>query len=83
MVKKSVKPKRSSKLQKTAATTSIISIVSGLFFLTPNITGNVVGNLDYASLNFIGSGLLIIGGLLGLYYIKKSQKKTNISKKRK
>ena len=74
---------RSNRLEKTAAATSIIGIVSGIFFLSPNITGNIVGNLNQTSTNLIGAILLILGIIAGLFWFNKSQKKSNTSRKKK
>lgn len=45
----------------------IVSFIISLFFLSPNLTGNVVGNLSQASYNWIG-GILFVIGLVGVYF---------------
>ena len=45
-------------------------IIIGLFFLSSNITGNVVGNLTQNSSNGMGA-ILIALGLIGAYFWKK------------
>ena len=57
-------------LETTAATTAIIGIIGGIFFLSSNITGNVIG-LNQTSSNWIG-GVLFLIGLVGAFaYFKK------------
>lgn len=49
----------------------ILSFLVSLFFLSSNITGNVVGNLTNSTSNWIGAVLLVIG-LVGVYFrVKK------------
>ncbi len=69
--------------KRISVTTSIIGIVSGIFFLSPNLTGNVVGNLNQTSTNFIGGGFLILGLVAGFFWFKKSGKKDSKPVKRK
>ena len=70
-------------LEKTAATASIVGILIGIFFLSPNLTGNVVGNLNQTSTNFIGVTLLLIGAIAGFSWFKKTGKKNNKTKMKK
>lgn len=51
----------------------IISLMFGLFFLSPNLTGNVVGNLNKSSSNWI-SGILFLIGLIGIFFYFKKRK---------
>lgn len=48
-----------------------VLIIVSLFFLSPNVTGNVIGNLTKNSSNIIGLILLIIGLIGLLVYFKK------------
>ncbi|MBI2630187.1 hypothetical protein HYW76_03720 [Candidatus Pacearchaeota archaeon] len=50
---------------------SLIFITMGLFFLSPIVTGNAVGNLTVSTSNVVGSILLIVGVILGYFYIRK------------
>jgi len=72
---------------KLSSIIAIVGIVSGVFFLSPNLTGNVVGNLNESSSNLLGVGLLILGIIAGLFYLKKSEKnnktRTKIKRARK
>jgi hypothetical protein len=52
-------------LEGVAATTSIIGFLGSLFFLSPNLTGNIVG-LNQTTSNFTGSILFIVG-LIGVF----------------
>ena len=54
---------------------AVLGFIFGIFFLSPNITGNVIGNLNQTSSNFIGVGLLFIGILAGFFWFNKSRKK--------
>jgi len=47
------------------------SLIASLFFLSSNITGNVIGNLTKNSSNIIGLILLIVGLIGLLVYFKK------------
>lgn len=44
-----------------SATAAIIGIIAGIFFLSGNLTGNVIGSLNQTSSNWIGGALFIIG----------------------
>ncbi|MDP3026730.1 MAG: hypothetical protein Q8N63_03405 [Nanoarchaeota archaeon] len=57
----------------TAAITSIIGIVGGIFFLSPNLTGNVIGNITNPTSNIIGVTLLIVG-LIGSFFWFRSRR---------
>ena len=74
---------RRASLEKIATTTSIIGIVSGLFFLSPNITGNVVGNMTNSTSNILGLCLLFVGLIGGFFWFNKSKKKNSKPVKRK
>lgn len=56
---------------KVSAAAAITGIMGGIFFLSSNLTGNVVGNLNQSSSNFIGIGLFLVGLVGALYYFKK------------
>lgn len=48
----------------------ILFFVISLFFLSTNVTGFVIGNLNKSNFNWIG-GLFFVFGLVGLYFWKK------------
>ena len=49
-----------------AVATAIVGIVSGIFFLSPSLTGNVIG-VGNSGYNLLGLGLLV-AGLAAAYY---------------
>lgn len=49
----------------------IIGLVGGLFFLSSNLTGNVIGNLNQTSSNWIGGFLFLIGLVGAFAYFKR------------
>lgn len=48
----------------------LLSFISGLFFLSPNLTGNVIGEMDKLGSTLLGIVLIVIG-ILGYYFISK------------
>ena len=52
---------RKNELESIATTASVIGIISGLFFLSSNITGNTIANLSIKTTSFLGVILLVIG----------------------
>jgi len=61
---------RPSKLETASAVTALVGIVLSIFFLSSNITGNVIG-LNQISSNWIG-GILFLIGLVGAFtYFKR------------
>jgi len=52
---------------------TIVALIGGLFFLSDNITGNVVTNLDTDTSNLVGVSLFVIG-LIGAFFYFKSKK---------
>jgi len=58
-------------LEKIAITTAIIGVFTGLFLLSSNITGNVIGSLNRTSTNWIGVILFVIGLVGAFAYFKK------------
>lgn len=66
------KKRRSSHLEKTVTTVFIaFSLIIGLFFLSPNLTGNVVADLTTTSSNGIGIILIVVGIVGALFYFRK------------
>ncbi|MBU4070418.1 MAG: tetratricopeptide repeat protein [Nanoarchaeota archaeon] len=61
------KLKRISLENKVTASIALAGVVSGLIFLSPNLTGNVIGNLSNSSSNIIG-GVLFLIGLVGAFF---------------
>ncbi len=54
-------------MRKTLTVLSISSILAGIFFLSPNLTGNIIGNLVKNSSDIFG-GLLFLLGLVGAFF---------------
>ena len=52
---------------------TIITFLAGIFFLSPKLTGNIVGNLNQVSLNWVGI-LLLVMGLVEVFFILKKNK---------
>ncbi len=50
---------------------TLLSFVLALFFLSSNITGNVIGNLDINSTNPLGIALIMVSILFGYLYFKE------------
>jgi hypothetical protein len=74
--------------RKLAIAASIVGVVGGLFFLSANITGNTIADLNVSASNWIG-GVLFIVGLFALFlYVNgrgkvDSVKNKSVGKKRK
>lgn len=62
------------KLEKVASTMAIIGIGGSLFFLSPNITGNVIGNLVNTTSNIVGVSLLVVGLVAGFFWLKSKKR---------
>jgi tetratricopeptide (TPR) repeat protein len=67
-----------SKLTPVIAT---LGLLSGLFFLSSNITGNTIADVSIKTSSFLGSGLLIVGLVVGFFWIKKRNQKINPTSK--
>jgi len=67
------KPFESSGLERTTITSiiAIAGIISGIFLLSPNVTGNVVGNMTNSTSNILGTCLLFVGLIAGFFSLKR------------
>ena len=65
--------KRQRGLEKTAIATAIIGLVGGLFFLSSNITGNAIANVNVQNSSIIGAILLVVGLVAGFFYLKRKK----------
>lgn len=63
--------KKSKNLEHRLETSIVISLLGSMFFLSPNITGNVIGNLNQTSSNYIGVTLFILGLIASFAYFKR------------
>ena len=59
------------RVKKSLAATLSISVLGSLFFLSPNITGNAVGNLSIKSGSIIVAGLFLMGIIAGFLFFRK------------
>ena len=57
-------------LEGKAVAVAIVGILGGIFFLSSNITGNVIGNMTNSTSNFLGSVLLVIGIIGGFFWLR-------------
>jgi len=51
----------------------IIGIVLGLVFLSTNITGNVVSEINFTTTNIIGAVFILLGLICGFFYFKNKK----------
>lgn len=56
-------------LEKITATTSLLGVFSGIFFLSNKLTGNVI-LMSSGNSSYIGLGLLLVGLVAGFFWIK-------------
>jgi len=70
---KRIFPKRQDLTSLLSSVIAVAGIISGIFFLSSNLTGNVIGNLTNSTSNFIGVGLLILGLVAGFFWIKRKK----------
>ena len=61
---------RSSGLEKSVTAVSIVAVIEGIFFLSPNITGSVIGSMARSSSNILGA-VLFIAGITGAFFISR------------
>ena len=61
---------RKHRLTRATVTTAIAGLLVGLFFLSSNITGNAISNLNQTSSNWIGVVCLAVGLIAGFFYFK-------------
>jgi hypothetical protein len=66
--------KQNSLEQKLSATTAIMGLIGGLFFLGSNLTGNVIADLPVKTTSFIGASLILIGLIASFFYLKTKKK---------
>lgn len=60
--------------QKVSAVVATAGLVSSLFFLSSNVTGNAIANLTNSDSSFLGAGLLIAGLVAGFFWVKSRNK---------
>ena len=47
-----------------------LGLLSGIFFLSSNITGNAIADMTTKTTSFLGAGLLIVGLVAGFFWLK-------------
>jgi len=63
--------KKDGGLEKVTAAVAIAGILGGLFFLSPNMTGNAIANISQSSGNILGAVLLVVGLVAGFFWVTK------------
>jgi len=56
---------------------TILGLLGGLFFLSSNITGNVVGNMANSASNIVGVVLICVGLVGSFFWFKGREKPKN------
>lgn len=54
-------------LERSLVVLSIGSVLAGIFFLSPNLTGNAIGNMARSSGSILG-GILLLLGIVGIFF---------------
>jgi len=68
--------------EKVAAAALTIGIIGGLLFLSSNLTGFSIANLNQTTSNIMGGVLFVIGILGAFFYIQRKKKKSVSIRKR-
>ena len=55
-------------------TFAIAGVLGGLFFLSPNLTGNAIANVNIQNSSILGASLLIVGLVAGFFLLKSKSK---------
>jgi hypothetical protein len=63
--------KKKSPLETAATTAAIVGFLGAIFFLSPNLTGNVIGSLNQTSSNWVGAVFFIVGLVGAFIYFRK------------
>ena len=58
-------------LEKTTMIIALTSLVLAIIFLSPNLTGNVIGNMTDSTSNIIGAVFLVIGLVGGFFWFRR------------
>ncbi len=66
--------KKKSLEQKVSSVVAIAGIVSSLFFISSNVTGNAIANISFQNSSFLGAGLLVVGLVAGFFWVKSRKK---------
>jgi len=60
--------------KKMQSTLGICGILGGIFFLSPNLTGNAVGGLNQPTSNILGIILFLVGIIGAFFYFRKKRR---------
>jgi len=60
-------------LERFALAASMIVVFLGIFFLSSNFTGNTIMDLSTKTTSFLGAGLLIVGLVVGFFWLKRNK----------
>jgi hypothetical protein len=63
--------KKPSWLEKSVGFASVTSLILGIVIMSPNLTGNAIANISTQTTSFLGVGLLIVGLVMGFFWVKK------------
>ncbi len=64
-------PLEGTKVRLPLALSSLIGVLGGLFFLSANITGNVIANMASSTSNTLGVALVLVGLVSGFFYVRR------------
>jgi LPXTG-motif cell wall-anchored protein len=53
---------------------AVVGMAFGLYFLSPGVTGNVVGDLETHVSNIFGIAMLVIALIAGYFWVRKRRK---------
>jgi tetratricopeptide (TPR) repeat protein len=63
--------KRIERRRAVSLAASIVGFIGGIFFINSNITGNAIMELSSKTTSFLGIGLLLLGFVAGLFWLRK------------
>ena len=60
---------------KVSSAIALTGVISGLFFISSSITGNVISNLSSITSSFLGAGLLVVGVVASFFWVQNRRQK--------
>ena len=60
--------------ERLTGTAAVLGLLGGLFFLSFNLTGNIIADSSIKTTSFIGIGLLVIGLIAGAFWLNNRRK---------
>lgn len=70
-LRKKMRQGRGDLTSRLSSVIAIVGVLGGIFFLSSNVTGNAIADLTTKTTSFLGAGLIIIGLVAGLFWVKK------------